>query len=193
MHSVRAPFLNRALVSMHDSYYFLYKNLRLIDPSQYKIVIYEDLINQPEKIMKELSNFIGIDFHEILLAPTIFEKIWRGNSTSGISFSGISNVNLEKWKHDITKYEIAVVNELFPHVLRDYKFEVMDPADLEKNILPKEGLLNYLMNKISYYYLPKPKIILTDAERKKSKQRHFVEKLSIHKYVINFLCFTILI
>jgi len=93
-----------------------------------------------------------------------------------LNFSGVSDVNRDKWKKDITKYEVEIVNELFPHVLRDYGFDLMQTANLKKTIFPKEGLLNYLMNRISYYYLPKPKIILADADRKKSKKRHFAEK-----------------
>jgi hypothetical protein len=176
MHSSRVPFLNRALLSMHDSYYYLYKNSALINSSQYKVVIYEDLITQPRKTMEELAAFAGIDFQEVLLMPTIFGEVWRGNSTSGVSFTGVSDLNLEKWKKDITKYEVEIVNELFPHVLRDYGFEVTQTSDLKKTLLPKEGLLNYLLNKVSYYYLPKPKVILADADRKKSKKRHFVER-----------------
>lgn len=47
--SPRFPFLNRALLSMYDSYYYLYKNLRLINSEQYKVIIYENLLREPEK------------------------------------------------------------------------------------------------------------------------------------------------
>jgi hypothetical protein len=175
MHSVRVPFLNRALISMHQSYYFLYKNLKLINPSQYKVILYEDLLNHPENTMKELANFAGIDYQESLLTPTVFQKTWTGNSTSRMSFSGVSNQNLEKWKKEITRYEISVVNQLFDHVLTDFNFDKMSPDDVKKTLLPKEGLFNYAMNKISYYYLPKPNMRLSDEERKKSKERFFAQ------------------
>ena len=125
--------------------------------------------------MKELAEFIGIDFNEILLTPTIFKNDWKGNSTTGMSFSGVSNLNVEKWKKEITRYEIFVVNQLFDHVLRDFNFGRISPENVKKTILPKEGIFNYVMNKISYYYLPKPNVPLSDAKRKKSKQRFFVQ------------------
>ncbi|HYK45565.1 MAG TPA: sulfotransferase [Parafilimonas sp.] len=175
MHSVRVPFLNRALVSMQQSYYFLYKNLTLINPAQYKVILYEDLLNDPNKIMTELANFAGIDFEDILLTPTISRETWSGNSTNRTNFTGVSNQNIEKWKDEITRYEIFVVNKLFDHVLTDFKFEKISPDHVKKSLLPKEGLFNYAMNKISYYYLPKPNDRMTDEQRKKSKERFFVQ------------------
>jgi len=169
MNSPRFPFSNRALVSMNSSYYFLYKNLRLINQAQYRVILYEDLLSEPEKIMKQLADFIGIDFAKTLLIPTVFGESWAGNSTSGKSFSGISKLNLERWKKDITKYEIAVVNELFPHVLKDFNFEIINPKNAKAGFLPREGIINHFMNKISYYYLPKPKTAFLDADRKRSK------------------------
>lgn len=157
LYAPRFPFLNRALLSMYNSYYFLYKNVKLIDPSQYKVILYEDLLQKPEEIMKDLASFVEINFEEILLKPTVLGESWSGNSTSKVSFSGISKNNLDKWKKDITKYEITVVNELFPHVLQDFDYEKIDTRNTAKSLLPKEGLVNYFMNRLSYYYLPKPK------------------------------------
>ncbi len=157
MNAARFPFSNRAMLGMDNSYYFLYKNRKLIPSEKYKVVIYEDLIKQPEKIMEELAAFTGIEFNEILLSPTLSGEAWTGNSTSKISYSGISDLNLEKWKKEITKYEIKIVNEFFPHVLKDYNFEMIKPGDALTGFIPREGIVNHFMNKLSYYYLPRPR------------------------------------
>lgn len=155
--SSKFPFLNRAFLSMYNSYYFLYKNLKLLSKDQYKVILYEDLISRPAEVMREVADFVNIDFNETLLMPTLFGESWSGNSTSKVSFSGVSNINLEKWKNEITKYEVSVVNELFPHVLKDYKFEMVNPKNIKTRLFPKEGVINFFMNRLSYYYLPKPR------------------------------------
>lgn len=151
------PFLNRCLNSMYNSYYYLYKNRRLIGAEQYKVIIYENLISNPEIIMKELADFIGIEYNEKLLHPTLFGDNWSGNSTSGIAFSGISNLNAERWKKEISNYEITMVNELFAHVVKDYGFEKVKPAHHILWRAKGEGFKNYIMNRIALYYLPKLK------------------------------------
>jgi protein-tyrosine sulfotransferase len=154
----RFPFLNRALFSMYSSYYFLYKNQLHIDQSKYKVVLYEELINNPRATMNDIAAFTSIGYNDILLQPTLLNNNWSGNSTTKKSFSEISNSQLDKWKNDITRYEVKIVNELFSHVLNDYNFEIMNPKDCKPSFLPKEGFINYFMNKVSYYYLPKKRI-----------------------------------
>ena len=118
---------------------------------------YEDLISNPEKIMRGLAQFIGIEYGENLLQPTLLGTHWPGNSTSGVSFSGISSLNLEKWKKEISNYEVSMVNELFAHVLKDFDFDIIKPRYSIKKIAPNEGLINYFMNRLALYYLPKLK------------------------------------
>lgn len=148
------PFLKRAIFAMYNSYYYLYKNLRLINKNQYKVVRYEDLIGQPEKTMQDVSHFLNIDYSEKLTTPTIFGEAWEGNSTSGVKFTGISNMNLEKWKTQITNYEIYLVNEYFEHVLSDFRFSKIDAKGSIYRISPKENLKNYFLNRLLLYYLP---------------------------------------
>ncbi len=148
-------FLNRPLLGMYNSYYYLYKNIRLIDDQNYKVVIYEELLGSPEKTMKMLAEFVGIDYTSILLNPTLLGSNWSGNSTSGIHFTGISDRNIENWKREISNYEISMINELFPHVLEDFKFDVLKPKYSIKMIAKNEGIINYVLNRLALNYLPK--------------------------------------
>ena len=148
------PFIKHAILSMYNSYYFLYKNLRLVNSNQYKVVIYDDLIAVPEETLKSTCNFLNIEYTDDLLNPTVLGKDWKGNSTSGLSFSGISKYNLSKWKKEISNYEIAMVNKLFPHVLRDFNFEKIETKHSVLRNAPKEMPLNYLLNRFFLYYMP---------------------------------------
>ena len=147
--------LKAVIYSMYNSYYFLYKNSGLINEDQYKIVIYEDLIKNPEKTMKDLSDFAEIQFSDILLAPTILGKPWSGNSTSGVSFSGISAINVEKWKKEISSFEIGVVNELFAHVVEDFGFERIKSKKSLMRFAKGENISDYIENRWFYYNMPR--------------------------------------
>jgi len=42
---------------------------------------YEDLVTSPEDVMRQVSNFLNIEFHDSLLQPTILGKLWGQNSS----------------------------------------------------------------------------------------------------------------
>jgi len=149
------PFLKKAIFAMYNSYYHLYKNLRLINHNQYKVVRYEDVISQPEETMRDVSHFLDIDYSEILTIPTILGEPWGGNSTSGVKFNGVSKMNLEKWKTEITNYEIFLVNEFFGHVLSDFGFSKNETKSSVYKISPKESLKIYLANRALPFFLPR--------------------------------------
>lgn len=131
------PRLQNALQAMQNSYYWLYRNLEEIP--NYHVVRYEDLISDVEKVMRQLSNDIDLEYADVLSTPTNFGEQWKGNSTSGKTYSGISNKNVTAWKKDITSLEVKLVNAYFPHVLSDFGFD----KEAEKGSWlapgPKEG------------------------------------------------------
>jgi hypothetical protein len=147
------PHLRKAVYSMYNSFYFLEKNKRLVN--NYKVVTYENLISHPETVMKEISNFLEIDFQEILLQPTLFGEDWAGNSITGQRFSGVSTSSLERWQKEITDFEIILVNRLFDFLLKEYNYPILLP---NKNSImkraPKESIINYILNRLLIYYLP---------------------------------------
>jgi hypothetical protein len=98
------PFLGRILLSLNNSYYYLYRNQRLLD--NYLVIRYEDLITNPEVTMRTVADFLNITFVDLLLQPTSMGLPWRGNSSRGCSFSGIATANLNLWRADITPLEV---------------------------------------------------------------------------------------
>ncbi|MFQ5576765.1 MAG: sulfotransferase [Anaerolineae bacterium] len=120
------PFLGRALSALYNSYYYLYKNPRLIP--DYLVIRYEDLVTWPGDVMRIVADFAGLEFAEHLLAPTVMGRPWGGNSTSGQQFTAVSARPLTGWQGAIHPLEVNFVNALFGHVLRDYGYERVEPA-----------------------------------------------------------------
>lgn len=143
------PYLKTVLFSMYNSYYYLLKNIDLID--NYFIIKYEDLISNPEGVMNELANSLNIKFDSKLLSPSLLGEFWGGNSTSKEKFKGVSNKNIDKWKKEITSFEINIINELFENILD--KFEI-EKIKAPKNIYypaKKENIKNYFFNRSLWF------------------------------------------
>ncbi len=145
------PIMRRVLRTMENSYYWLYKNRRLM-PS-YRIIRYEDLVREPEKTMRELAEYLEIPFHQVLLAPTYRGADWQGNSITGQKFRGVETSVLNRWQDEILPLEVRYVNRLFPFVLRDYNYEEYTASGSFWRRAQGENLKRYLANRIFWYYL----------------------------------------
>ena len=140
------PFLRYPLRSMLDSFYDMYRNMRVIE--NYKIIKYEDLLLNTSGIMKGLSEFLQIEYNEDILRPTLLNENWVGNSIRGEKFTGISAVNLNKWESEISDFEIHAVNRLFDFIMTDFGYDKLRPRKKSYwSRAPKEGLRNYFLNR----------------------------------------------
>lgn len=54
------------------------------------IIQYEDLLKEPEKVMKKVCDWVGINWDNFLLSPTFLGQQWGGNSMHNQKFQGIS-------------------------------------------------------------------------------------------------------
>ena len=139
------PWLGPLLSALYNSYYFLERNLRLIDP--YHVVRYEDLITRPEETVKGLCEGLALPYSETLLEPTYRGEAWGGNSTSGQQFSGISQQRLNRWQEDITPVEQALVTDTLGRSLERWGYETHAPQTSPWLPAPKERPRQYLVNR----------------------------------------------
>lgn len=145
------PLIHRALATMENSYRNMYRNADYIQ--NHLIIRYEDLVSDVEKTMKDISRFCDISFSEELLTPTIMGRPWKGNSTTGKSFRGVSDENLGKWKNKILPMEVYYINKLFPFLLDDFGYE---PVREQGSFLKKhkdENIQRYAANRLYRIYL----------------------------------------
>lgn len=142
--------LHRIVSTLYNSYYFLYKNKKLI--KNYYTIKYENLVSNSKHHIKKLCEFVEIDFEDVLLTPTTMGKLWAGNSTSGKIYSGISSSNLDKWKNEIYPVEVFYVNKLFSFVFQDYGYEIINPHGSFWRKVPGENLKRYLANRFYKYF-----------------------------------------
>lgn len=142
----RYPFLGSALRAMKSGYYYAYKNPLLLS-DRYLTIRYEDLVANPEEAMEAIARFVGIEFTDTLLTPTNMGEPWRGNSTTGERFESISLRPLIAWKEDIHSLEMAFINRLFLHVVRDFEYQPVQSDSSVYLPCPGERPRVYLANR----------------------------------------------
>jgi len=118
---------------------------------QFLSIRYEDLIAYPRSILEQVCQFIGISVHPLNMAPTKGGKPWRGNSSFGDIFSGISQVPLNRWKEDLSDDEVAWVEYHCQQGMEDCGYQILtDLSSPKTNLkqwlrpLPWESTLGYL-------------------------------------------------
>lgn len=143
------PLIDRLMRSLSNNFYFLYKNQQVL--SNYHVLRYEDLVDDPRGHLKDLCERIGISFEEKMLTPTSLGKTWGGNSTSQGSMKGIRTIDPERWKNEVHPMEAWFINNDLPFVLRDYSYPSYSPKGFWKPA-PKEGMMRYFYNRIYRFY-----------------------------------------
>lgn len=139
------PFIKPIYEALYNNYYFLYKNRNNIQ--NYKIIRYEDLVENPEYQMDNLADFLDISRSEKLYKPTNNGEIWQGNSNDNEKYQSVSTSRLGKWKKEITPMECKIVNDKFPFILKDFNYDSFEMKSYWKKN-KNETLKNYLKNRL---------------------------------------------
>jgi hypothetical protein len=76
---------------------------------RYKVVQFEELTESPESGLRNLCDFLNIDYSSTLEVPTVNGRPWKGNNFDGLKFSGLSAVNSGRWRERITENDAALI------------------------------------------------------------------------------------
>jgi hypothetical protein len=74
------------------------------------VVAYENLVSDPAAMMKQVCNYLEIDFDPgTVLTPTKIGRFWSGNSAARTNFSEISTEPVTRWQRELSEDEIGWV------------------------------------------------------------------------------------
>jgi hypothetical protein len=98
--------------------------------NRYKEVQYERLIRHPKAVLRDVSEFLGIDYDPAMLefsssAKQLVaedEKDWKGNITGPL----LSD-NLEKWRNELERRKIVRIENICDFVFRKSLYEKAYP------------------------------------------------------------------
>jgi len=92
-------------------------NKKWFGEQRYRVLRFEDLVNEPTKVMKDVASWLGVAWANSLVTPSRNGEPFLGNSYDGKQFSGVSAENVGKWKERISLNEAAVLE----HILSEEK------------------------------------------------------------------------
>lgn len=142
------PFLGGKMRRMNNSYRSADTYEREF-PDQFKILVFDDLLKNPEETMREIADWLGIEFCEELTKPTIIGEHWRGNSKFKDGFEGISTSPLDHWEDSLSKGEARVVRRISEGILEKYGFERQPEGSIYRPWSLSERPQTYLGNRFA--------------------------------------------
>lgn len=137
-----------------------------------RFIVYrnENLLNKTEETMRSICEKIGLNYHPILLKPTIAEQPWSGNSHQGKQ-KGI-NKNLATYYHKVLASDEIVAIEKATAPIREYLCsDEQTPVNLAD--IPKDVLFDYKYQK--KYFNDDEKLALYSALLNSSRRRVMIK------------------
>jgi len=114
-------------------------NMAKLGGERYHLLKYEDLVQEPERVMTHLADFMGIEFTEALLVPTECGRAAVANSAydQGRSVGDIHRMSLERYKEQLSAEELALTAGLTGRQARLYGYTLPAPRlqDLARGLL----------------------------------------------------------
>ena len=137
-----------------------------------RFIVYsnENLLNDTEGTMKVLCKKIGLDFHPILLNPTIADMPWKGNSHQGEQ-RGVNKELAEYYPKVLAPDEIVAIEKATAPIREFLCNNRKTPLDLTK--LPRNVLYDYKYQ--VKYFNDEEKIALYYALVNSSRRRVMIK------------------
>ena len=99
-------------------------NQQIVGEDRYLIIKYEDLLTAPDKSLRKVCLFIGIDFDERILQATD-EQITEGQNYVK---QQLDKSKIDKWKEQLTSTEIRKIEEIQGPGLRKLGYRLETPS-----------------------------------------------------------------
>lgn len=103
-------------------------------PNDFLAVSFEDLVSDTTKNIKNICDFLGIEYSRTLEVPTSFGRKYEGNNFDGKKLNTVSSVNVNKWESRITEQEAKIIEYWLQDVMLEWgykpKYSVLESGKL---------------------------------------------------------------
>lgn len=92
---------------------------------------FEDLVRQPKPVLAKTCDFLGWEFRDSMLSPTVLGKPTGGNNHDGKLFSGIDSSHAGAWRERISPAEAKIIEYWCEREMADWNYELAF-SDIER-------------------------------------------------------------
>jgi hypothetical protein len=96
-------------VGFSKSWNQAWENSSKIENERILFIKYENLVQQPEKEMNTVADFLGIEYQNVLIQPSKMGISWKGNSMFGAKSENISTKSFGRYKEIISKQDLMIL------------------------------------------------------------------------------------
>ena len=131
------------------------ENQQCFGAARYLILRYEDLTQAPEATLRQLTDFLCIDWDPSLAAPTRAGAQWAGNSMFSEQFQGISAAPVARWRGELSVQDTAVIEVMAASPMEPFHYarEISGSAAL---VARGRSLVWLLRRRLSRWLRPAP-------------------------------------
>ncbi|MBC8332142.1 MAG: sulfotransferase [Anaerolineae bacterium] len=124
-------------------------NQRSYGDERYLIFTYEHLVQNPENALKELMDFLEIEYADTLKTPSELGMPWEGNSTFTDSLAGISAQPVARWKNELTLLETQTIEQITGRTMQRLDYVADTKPSLTSSWQILRGWLSYYRHVLS--------------------------------------------
>lgn len=124
--------------SIINKLYKKYKN-----NEKFHFLKYENLVSQPKSEMKKVADFIGIQYLDEMIKPTVFGQKWHGNSARVLKKENIDDKEVNKFQKNLNINEITFLELKFQKFFQNFNYQ---------NHIKKFSKLRYLSCLLKIYF-----------------------------------------
>jgi hypothetical protein len=107
------------------SYMKYFQNVQSDDG--FHFVRYEDLVQNTRPVMRDVGDFLGVDFCESMLAPTVAGNPWGGNSSDASQLNSVDSSKKSSWKQLLDKKEISLIEYSLADYMKKWRYVETNP------------------------------------------------------------------
>ena len=130
----------------------LIHNLQKKYKERIKIVQYEKLVSNTEEVMKDVSEFLNLQYDDRLCKPTLFGCDWSGYSSHTNQQQGVDRKAIDRWKtsyNDLTRNVMCVFID--PNIRNIYGYH--PEGKIVNNLASMKAVAKVILLRYLYSYL----------------------------------------
>ncbi len=144
-----------------ESARYIFENYNKLNENQYKFVIYENIMSNPEKEVKKLCDFLNINFENKMIEVDQWENTLKSNplvkiprsAHDGNNILGFSIKRTRNWANNLSEWEISGVEYICDQYMDFFGYEKISKKrksdieiflnNLEKNRFLKKNIKHF--------------------------------------------------